>query len=131
MPPPVIANPILNSPFSEPGRHFLFNDEGITDQIADGRRESGYFLPIASPRKKGGQLKFETQWTADRFTSAPRINRIRERVQYWNSPQREKKLFFCQREAVETAIYLTEIASHYGDAWIENELRKERLFHRR
>lgn len=144
VPPPVIANPILNSPFSEPERHFLFNDEGITDQIADGRRESGYFLPIASPRKRDGQLKFETQWTADRFTAAPRINRIRQRIgqwrtggyvgctrtterllQYWNNPLREKKLFFCQREAVETAIYLTEVASHYGDAWIENELRKE------
>ena len=144
MPPPVISNPILNAPFSEPERHFRFNDEGITDEIATGRRESGYFLPIASPRKKGGQLKFETQWTADRFTSAPRINRIRERVQqwrvggyvgctrtterlleYWNNPRREKKLFFCQIEAVETAIYLTEVASHYGDAWIENELIQE------
>lgn len=142
--PPVISDPILNSPFSEPERHFRFNDEGITGQIADGRRESGYFLPIASPRKKGGQLKFETEWTQDRFLSSPRINRIRERVQqwrlggyvgctrtterllqYWNNPQRENKLFFCQREAVETAIYLTEVASHFGDAWIENELRKE------
>jgi type III restriction enzyme len=142
--PPVIANPILNSPFAEPSRHFLFNDEGITDTIADGRRESGYFLPIASPRKKGGQLKFETEWTQDRFMSSPRINRIRERVkawrtggyvgctrttdrlvQYWNNPDRERRLFFCQREALETAIYLTEVASHFGDAWIENELRKE------
>jgi len=144
VPPPVISNPILNSPFSEPERHFRFNDEGITDDVATGRRESGYFLPIASPRKKGGQLKFETEWTADRFTAAPRINRIRERVQqwrtggyvgctrtterllqYWNNPQREKRLFFCQREAVETVIYLTEVAGHYGDAWIENELRQE------
>ncbi len=144
MPAPVISNPILNSPFSEPERHFKFNDDGITDEIADGRRESGYFLPIASPRKKGGQLKFETEWTQDRFLSSPRINRVRERVaqwraggyvgctrtterllQYWNNPHREKKLFFCQREAVETAIYLTEVASHFGDAWIENELRKE------
>ena len=142
--PAVIANPILNSPFKEPSRHFRFNDEGITDQIADGRRESGYFLPIASPRKKGGQLKFETEWTQDRFLSSPRINRIRERVKawraggyvgvtrtterllhYWNDPDRERKLFFCQREALETAIYLTEVASHFGDAWIENELRKE------
>jgi type III restriction enzyme len=141
---PVISNPILNSPFSQPERHFKFNDDGITDEIADGRRESGYFLPIASPRKKGGQLKFETEWTQDRFLSSPRINRVRERVaqwrvggyvgctrtterllQYWNNPHREKKLFFCQREAVETAIYLTEVASHFGDAWIENELRKE------
>ncbi len=144
VPPSVIANPILNAPFSEPERHFKFNDEGITDQIANGRRESGYFLPIASPRKKGGQLKFETEWTQDRFLSSPRINRIRERVnqwrsggyvgctrtterllQYWGDPTRERKLFFCQREALETAIYLTEVASHFGDAWIENELRKE------
>ncbi len=144
VPPPVIANPILNAPFSEPERHFKFNDEGITDQIADGRRASGYFLPIASPRKKGGQLKFETEWTQDRFLSSPRINRIRERVnqwrsggyvgctrtterllQYWGDSNRERKLFFCQREALETAIYLTEVASHFGDAWIENELRKE------
>lgn len=63
MAPPVISNPILNAPFSEPER-----------------RESGYFLPIASPRKRGGQLKFETEWTQDRFLSSPRINRIRERV---------------------------------------------------
>jgi hypothetical protein len=77
--PTVIENPILNSPFDEPARHFKFDDNGITDEIADGRRESGYFLPIASPRKKGGQLKFETEWTQDRFQSSPRINRIRDR----------------------------------------------------
>ncbi|HLG57062.1 MAG TPA: DEAD/DEAH box helicase family protein [Vicinamibacterales bacterium] len=144
MPPVVIDNPILNSPFREPTRHFRFSEEGITDQAVDGRRESGYFLPIASPRKKGGQLKFETEWTEDRFQSSPRINRIRERValwrrggyvgctrlterllRYWSDPERERKLFFCQIEALETAIYLTEVASHYGDAWIENELREE------
>ena len=144
MAPPVIDNPILNAPFEEPSRHFRFDDSGITGDVADGRRESGYFLPIASPRKKGGQLKFETEWTQDRFLSSPRINRIRERVKqwrtggyvgcartserllaYWNNPEREKKLFFCQREALETAIYITEVASGFGDAWIENELRKE------
>ncbi len=130
----VIDNPILNPPFAEPTRHFQFSDDGITDQIADGRRESGYFLPIASPRKKSGQLKFETEWTQDRFHSSPRINRIRTRVKqwrqggyggvtrttarlldYWNEPERERKLFFCQREALDTAIYLTEVASHFGD----------------
>jgi hypothetical protein len=73
VPPVVIDNPILNSPFKEPSRYFRFSDEGITDQIADGRRESGYFLPIASPRKKGGQLKSDTEWTEDRFQASPRI----------------------------------------------------------
>jgi len=142
--PPVIENPILNSPFHEPGRHFRFDENGITDEVADGRRASGYFLPIASPRKKGGQLKFETEWTQDRFLSSPRINRIRGRItewrtggyvgctrtterllRYWGDPAREKKLFFCQREALETLVYITEVASAFNDAWIENELRKE------
>jgi type III restriction enzyme len=27
----VIENPILNSPFDEPTRHFRFDDDGITD----------------------------------------------------------------------------------------------------
>ena len=114
MPPPVIDNPILNGPFDEPSRHFAFNEQGITDQTVVGRRESGYFLPIATARKKSGQMKFETEWTQDRFLSSPRINRIRERVKqwrhggylgctrttdrllrYWSDPAREKKLFFC------------------------------------
>ena len=33
----VIENPIINSPFEEPTRHFRFTDEGITDEIVDGR----------------------------------------------------------------------------------------------
>ena len=144
MPPVVIDNPILNGPFTEPTRHFRFSDDGITDEVVSGRRESGYFLPIAAPRKKSGQLKFDTEWTEDRFLSSPRINRIRERVrqwreggyvgitrttarllEYWTNPERERKLFFCQQEALETAIYLTEVAGSFGDAWIENELREE------
>jgi hypothetical protein len=34
----VIENPIINSPFDEPMRHFRFSDEGITNEIVDGRR---------------------------------------------------------------------------------------------
>ncbi len=34
----LIENPILNSPFREPTRHFTFSDEGITNEIAQGRR---------------------------------------------------------------------------------------------
>jgi type III restriction enzyme len=45
-------------------------------------------------------------------------------LHYWTNPHREKPLFFCQIEAVETAIYITEVAAKYGDAWIENDLRR-------
>ena len=55
----VIENPIINSPFDEPTRHFKFTDEGITNEIVDGRRTSSYFVPIAKPKKKGAkQLQF-------------------------------------------------------------------------
>ena len=46
-------------------------------------------------------------------------------LEYWTNADRERKLFFCQQEALETAIYLTEVAAGFGDAWIENELRQE------
>ena len=142
VPPVVIENPILNSPFDEPTRHFQFGDEGITNEVVEKRRTSSYFIPIAQPKKKGKQLQFETEWTKDRLEENRVVNLVRERVgawrtgghvgvtptssrllRYWTGPDREKKLFFCQIEAVETAIYITEVARKYGDAWIENDLK--------
>jgi type III restriction enzyme len=142
MPDVIIENPILNSPFREPTWHFKFTDEGITNEIAEGRRISSYFIPIAKPKKKGKQLTFDTEWTQDRVEENKTVNRIRQRVglwrqggyvgvtpitarllQYWTDPDRENKLFFCQVEALETIVYLTEAARKVGDTWIENWLR--------
>ena len=80
MPPVVIENPILNSPFDEPGRHFKFGEEGITSEVVEGRRTSSYFIPIAQPRKKGKQLQFDTEWTSDRLEENRLVNLVRERV---------------------------------------------------
>lgn len=33
---------------------------------------------------------------------------------YWTDPTRQKKLFFCQNEALVTAIYIAEVAKKYG-----------------
>jgi type III restriction enzyme len=139
----VITNPVINSPFDEPTRHFRFTDEGITNEIVEARRVSSYFIPIAQPRKKGKQLEFDTEWTQDRIEENKLVNQIRQRIalwrqvnrqgvtpvtarllEYWTNPDREKKLFFCQIEALETAIYLTEVAARSGDAWIDNALRQ-------
>jgi type III restriction enzyme len=140
----VIENPIINSPFDEPTRHFRFSDEGITNEIDDGRRTSSYFVPIAKSKKKGSnQLQFDTEWTQDRIEENKLVNDIRRRVAlwrkggyvgvtpttarliaYWTEPSREKKLFFCQNEALQTAIYIAEVAKKYGDAWIENAIRE-------
>src|SRR3990172_4907491 len=146
MPQVTIENPILNSPYKEPTRHFKFSDEGITNEIAESRRISSYFIPIARPKKKGGsrQLALSAEWTEDRIEENEFINRIRQRVsvwrqggyvgitkttrhllEYWTKPDRERKLFFCQIEALETAIYLSEVANRFNDNWIENTIREQ------
>lgn len=140
----VIENPIINTPFAEPTRHFHFTEEGITDQIDEGRRPSSYFIPIAQPKKnRGKQLVLPgTEWTQDRIEENRFVNAVRARVKawrqrgypevthttrellsYWTDPEREKKLFFCQIEALETAIYITEVAKQAGDVWMHSSLQ--------
>lgn len=123
-----IENPVINSPFEEPRRHFLFTEEGITDTLVSGRRKSVYFVPIAKPKSRGKNLELDFP-VESRPEENRLINDIRQRVglwrangyphatqttrrllAHWNDPLRERRLFFCQREAVETLIYLTEIA---------------------
>ncbi len=138
----VIDNPILNSPFDEPGRHFRFGEEGITSEVVEERRVSSYFMPIPAAKKRS-QLHFDTEWTRDRIEENQFINQVRGKVglwrrggwpgvtpttrrllEYWTASDRERRLFFCQVEALETAIYLAEAAAKHGDAWIANELRR-------
>src|SRR5713226_7646730 len=84
MPQTVIENPVINSPFAEPEQHFRFSDEGITNEVIDGRRISSYFVPIARPKKKGKDKSlFETEWTQDRIEENKLVNRIRRRVALW------------------------------------------------
>jgi type III restriction enzyme len=139
----IIENPVLNSPYKEPILHFKFTEEGITNEIIEQRRISSYFIPIAKPKKKGKQLSLDTEWTEDRIEENKFINQIRDRVSlwrkkdysgitkttrflldYWSAPDREKKFFFCQIEALETIIYITEVANKQGDLWIENAIRQ-------
>lgn len=145
MPDAVIDNPILNSPFEEPSRHWKFERDGITNEVVEGRRVSSYFMPIPKSKRGGDQMQFETEWTSDRIEENQTINRIRERVSlwrrggwpgvtpttrrlldYWTEPSRDRKLFFAQVEAVETAIYIGEVINKaaHQDAWITNFLRE-------
>jgi type III restriction enzyme len=45
-------------------------------------------------------------------------------LEYWQRDDRSRRLFFCQIEALETLIYITEVAKRYGHNWIENDLRR-------
>jgi type III restriction enzyme len=143
MPDVVIENPIINSPFSQPNRHFYFAETGITDRVVDSRRLSAYFVPIPPSKKKSAndQLVLGTEWTRDRQKENRFINDIRAVIakwrfggydgvtnttrtllEYWQRPNRERRLFFCQIEALETAIYFVELSGK-RDSWIRKELK--------
>jgi type III restriction enzyme len=144
----VIENPILNTPFAEPTRHWHIGKDGITDQIVEKRRRSTYFIPIPPPKKKTQQLALQEALTEERETENELINQIRQVVgewrlgryqgvtpttrtllEYWTDPGRERRLFFCQIEAVETVIYLAEVADRFGQGWIRQKLRLENEAH--
>jgi hypothetical protein len=137
-----IENLILNSPSHAPERHFKFTDEGITGEIVEGRRSSSHFIPIARPKKKGKQLSLDNERTQDRTVESKTVNRIRQRVGmlrdgghvgvtpttavpllYWTDPELERKLFFCQVEAVKTLTCIAESAKKFDGVWIENGTR--------
>ncbi len=146
MPDVVIENPILNSPYDAPTRHWRFGDDGITDEVVDGRRRSAYFVPIPASRRRTGaeqQLHF-AEWTADRIEETRLVNDIRHELdkwryshwsgvtpttrgllEHWTNPERERRLYFCQVEAAETAIWLAEVARRDGPGrYVLNELAR-------
>ncbi len=114
----LVDNPILNSPFEEPARWWAY-EEG-QPVLKEGRRPAGYYLKA---RTRGPQMAL----LEEEFVPLELVNTIRERVKawrergypgvtpitrqllnHWNHPERERKLFFCQREAAETLIWLIE-----------------------
>lgn len=92
-------------------------------------------MPIpAAKRRQAAQAQLEfVEWTKDRIEESRFVNEVRLAVdrwrmerwpgatattrlllEHWNDPERERRLFFCQIEAVETAIWLAEIAGKAG-----------------
>jgi type III restriction enzyme len=144
-----IDNPILNSPYEQPHRHYVIGQSGPTGEIRDGRRPSESFIPIAVTTKgkksKDGseQVQIDFDATGERRQENDLINSIRRDVekwrlgghypevtpitrkllQHWADPTRENRVIFAQREAAETAIFLTEVAGR--KAWTDWRTRLE------
>ncbi len=147
---PVIENPIvINSPFVEPRQHFVTTTDGqVTGEIAPRRRPSEFFVPVAWPKKASAQLTMDAFGGPTRQQPNEIVNEIRQSVErwrlqdyphttsvtrdllaHWRDEDRERRLFFCQLEAAETAIYLTEAAERLGDTKALNVIRQENQQH--
>jgi type III restriction enzyme len=136
-----LSNPILNQPYDAPTRYFEMGPHGPTGVIKEGRRPSESLVPIAASRKGtrkadgSVEVTLDVELTAERRERNTLINDLRreierwrlhdyERVtptsrkllQHWADPTRENRVLYCQREAVETAIFLAEVAGRHGYA---------------
>ena len=141
--------PILNSPYAYPERHWELDDTGQpTGQVIENRRQAEFITPIPKPKKRKGssteQASLEFSEEAKRLATESQqyelmqiINGVRRQIDRWRSipdstrwqvtPETARLLqhwrhhrfsgirpFFCQVEAVETAIWLTEVAPRAG-----------------
>ena len=58
--PVIIENPILNSLFEEPSKHFKLTEDGITSEAIG---TSAYFIPVPlSPKKSQHYTLFDSEW---------------------------------------------------------------------
>jgi type III restriction enzyme len=135
--------PILNSPYEIPRRHWELDGQGQpTQQLVEQRRLATFISPIPKARKKSAAqqtlLSAEGQALSrgdQKYDVNAIINSVRAQVDSWRrlpasadwqvTPETRRLLshwrthkfsdtrpFFCQVEAAETAIWLTEVAPH-------------------
>ena len=111
---------IINKPYEEPTNYWSYNRETRKFALKPGRRPAGYL--IAS----GDSKTFDDPGI---FVEIPLVNQVRPRVkawreagypgvtaitkrllEYWTDPEEfeSRRFFFCQVEAAETFIWLTE-----------------------
>lgn len=127
-----VAEPILSSPFAEPGEHWFIR-EGEEPERRPGRRPAVVFPP--RDQRERWDESDGTLFPSSAYPGAydlALVNLIRERVaewrrqdypgvtrttlellRWWGREGRQHRLFFAQREAAETIIFLTEARADF------------------
>lgn len=126
-------NPILNSPYLEPKLHYSTAEDGSLDYeaVIKGRRvfnPRGQVIPVRQgAQKELGYAEQSTpeldnhivnlcrkevgKWRAEKYPNTTRVTK--ELLTFWfDNTERvaRYKLFFAQQEAVETAVWINEVA---------------------
>ena len=134
-----VQSPILNTPYDPPDWHWSLDaDFRACSPVQPGRRPSGAYLPVPKPHGRAAKLNLgDQQQSCREIEPHAQVNRIREAVQawredgypgatietaslieFWQHPDREGlRPYFCQLDAVETAIYLREADDGHRDGF--------------
>ena len=83
--------PILNSPYAAPGRHWELDANRLpTDRQIAQRREASFISPVPKPKKQRGQRRLEFDAAAaalasenQQYETAQTINAVRRQVAAW------------------------------------------------
>ena len=140
---PFFDAPILNSPYEYPDRHWELDANGLpTQQIIDRRRGADFDTPaIPKPKATRAVEQADLSLENDEIHAAI-INGVRQEVDKWRrlpedqwrvTPETATLLkhwrhhrfagirpFFCQVEAAETIIWLTEVAPQSGKQFLKH-----------
>ena len=117
-----ITHLIVNSPYDEPKHHWHYQRETLTFSLKDGRRPAGYVIASESSKAFDDPGRFIPIELVNQIR--PRVEAWRERdggyagvsgitrrlLEHWRGSERYERtrFFFCQLEAIETLIWLTE-----------------------
>lgn len=142
-------NPILNSPYEEPTRHYATDAQGNLNyrdvrpgrrvftadvpQVPIGQSDQGSIFDLNDFPSQCGEHLINTlrdelrSWRQAGYRGvSSRVTR--DLLQYWfANPERaaHQKLFFAQQEAVEAAIWLNEVAEKSNTGThVQNQLRQ-------
>jgi type III restriction enzyme len=111
---------IINSPYEEPARHWRYERETREFDLAEGRRPAGYVVASGDSRAFDDPGVFieislvnqiRPRVKAWREAGYPAVSSITKRLlEHWCNPEEfdGRRFFFCQLEAIETLIWLTE-----------------------
>jgi len=120
-----VEKPIICAPYDEPAEHWQYDKESGAAFRAVGRRPAGYWYktdPVGSQRGQRDLFEDENhddlplvnalrddvrRWRESGYRGASNVTR--ELLRHWARADAPRRLFFCQREAVETLIYLADL----------------------
>ncbi|MDY0281659.1 MAG: DEAD/DEAH box helicase family protein, partial [Salinivirgaceae bacterium] len=120
MPRTTIDRLIINSPYDEPARHWRYDRTTKSFDLLAGRRPAGYVVASGDSKAiddPGIRVEIplvnqiRPRVTAWRAAGYPGVSSITKRLlEHWRDPEEfdGRRFFFCQLEAVETLIWLTE-----------------------